>query len=197
VADASPPQGFTSDELGRIDGVFAKLPAAHLLPPHGLRQLRRGRCLARGDRAFPSVMAEFSAHDRGAYFFDAAFVKPAGGAADPVSLVAHALIGCSLATNAILYRAFARRLARSDASPASVMLLDQGVVGGLPTVDLRSLPPGVDLGIAYALFVNHPAALAAAAPDVFSLLEQQLFAAESTANPGVGDTVSVGQLIRG
>ena len=129
-------------------------------------------------------MAEFSERESGAYLFDAAFVGDGGGATDPVCLIAHALIGCSLATNATLYRAFARRLGRLDASPAGVVLLDQSAFGQLPNVDLHSLPPGADLGIAYALFVNHPAALAAAAADVFGLIERQLFSAsDAQADP--------------
>jgi hypothetical protein len=183
---------FASAELDRLDQAFARLPRAHLLPPNGLRQMGRAPCLTRAGHAYPSVMAEFSARQRGASFFDAAFIVLPGTIAadspDPVCMLAHALIGCSLATNATLYRAFARRLGRPDASPASVVLLDQGAFGRLPSTDLRSLPPGVDFGIGYALFVNHPEALAASAPDVFGLLERQLFAAnESDASRVVGE----------
>jgi hypothetical protein len=187
---------FASAELDRLDQAFARLPRAHLLPPHGLRQMRRAPCLTRAGHAYPSVMAEFSARESGAYFFDAAFVVPPGAivadSTDPVGLLAHALIGCSLATNATLYRAFARRLGRPEASPASVLLLDRSAFDRLPSTDLRSLPPGTDFGIGYALFVNHPAVLAASAPDVFGLIERQLFAAnESDASQVVADAGQV------
>jgi hypothetical protein len=184
-------QGFQAGELERIDRALARLPSGHVLAPRGLRHLHRAPALTRAGRAYPSVLAMFARSGQSAYVFDAAFAHGVRGghpgpSTDLVVLAVQLLVGCSLSCDRGLYAEFSRHVGRKD-QPAALLLLEEtalaramGTASGERSgaVDLLAVPPGVDLGVAYALFLSQPRALESAAPNVYAFLRDRVFAPE-------------------
>jgi hypothetical protein len=184
-------EGGVPAELDLIDRTLAQVPRGHLLGPSGLRTIEWASVLRRDGRSYPSVLASFSSQGGTARIYDLACDDEIGNVMGihPLGALVHILVGCGLSTNPTLLTAFSQVIGRPSPTPSTVLLLEQTALSaavrrtgdGTIALDLSPLASGIDLGVTYALFLNRPRDLLAAAPEVFALLSDLLFVPEEAA----------------